>query len=142
MLSKPGFTPRAALQLWGTDVVRDGFHQDFWLRALERGIAQGIYGDRVVITDCRFPNECALIRSMGGVVACVERGAAPSWERAVRDRGEEPGDVHRSEWSWMGQEDLTVPNDGTLEDLQTQVNLLAGAACASERRAPPAPLPQ
>lgn len=127
-LIKPGFTPRAALQIWGTEVVRDGFHQDFWLRALERGIVRGKYGNRVVVTDCRFPNECALIRGMGGTVACIQRGAEPSWERAVREQGQEPSDVHRSEWSWMGQEDCAVPNDGTLDDLKTQVDLLNEAA--------------
>jgi hypothetical protein len=121
-LGMPGLTPRLALQLWGTDVVRKGFHGSFWLKALERCVQSGKYGRRVVITDCRFPNECDMVRALGGTVVCVERGPHPEWERSFRAQGTRPAGVHESEWSWMGQEDDVVDNDGALDDLADAVD--------------------
>lgn len=144
-LGMPGLTPRKALQLWGTDVVRNSFHQDFWMHALEHAIARGTYGPRVVVTDCRFENEVAMIRRLGGQVWCIQRGPAPAWVQELRRVREAhsacrqscrggcadaalhaiEGLPHASEWSWMGQEDVTLPNDGTLESLRGRVHARA-----------------
>lgn len=144
-LGMPGLTPRKVLQLWGTDVVRNAFHPDFWMHALEHAIARGTYGSRVVVTDCRFENEVAMIRRLGGHVWCIQRGPAPAWVAELSRVREAhsacrqscrggcadaalhaiDGLPHASEWSWMGQEDVTLHNDGTLESLRGRVHARA-----------------
>ena len=65
------FTPRLALQMMGTEAGRDVFHQDIWLRSLERRME--LYPN-VVIADVRFPNEIEFIQSEGGFIVRVNRG--------------------------------------------------------------------
>lgn len=129
-LGKP-FTPRLALQLWGTNVLRQGFFNDVWIASLENRL---LGAEKVVITDCRFPNEIKTIRNMGGKVIRVKRGPEPDWwETAVAANSDSTHapecakaldslGVHISEWAWVGQQfDQTITNDGSLEDLQEQV---------------------
>ena len=149
-LGQPGLSPRRILQLWGTEVVRNGFHQDMWVLALERDILSGKYGPRVVITDCRFENEIKMIHKLGGRVWRVQRGAQPSWEAELRRYastndptdptattaavGQSPSSSslaahiasikdlpHVSEWASVGLEDVLIDNNGTLEALREQV---------------------
>ena len=42
-LGVPNFTPRLALQLIGTDVLRKNFSQDIWLNSLEYRIRQNFF---------------------------------------------------------------------------------------------------
>lgn len=125
------FTPRLALQLWGTDVLRVGFLDDIWIASLEYRLKDS---DRVVVTDCRFPNEIKTIRALGGKVIRVKRGPEPDWwqtaEAANSDtflhapecaRELDKLGIHISEWAWIGQKfDATITNDGTLEQLEEQ----------------------
>ena len=147
-LGMPGLTPRTVLQMWGTDVVRKGFHTDFWVRALAHDIALGKYGTRVVVTDCRFPNEVRLLKAMGGQVWRIQRGPAPAWETQLRaelptghivggDTADScsaslaslaasiPGLPHETEWAWISHEDITLYNDGTLDALRGRVHARA-----------------
>ena len=55
------FTPRDALQLIGTEVGREIFHNDFWLFKLEQKLKMDI---NYVITDVRFPNEIEFTPAM------------------------------------------------------------------------------
>ena len=59
-------TPRWVLQNWGTEVCRNGFHDDIWIASLENKLRHR--RDNVVISDCRFPNEIAAIKKAGGRV--------------------------------------------------------------------------
>ena len=68
------FTPRLALQLIGTNVFRNNFHQDIWLLSV---MARYKDGENVVISDCRFPNEVQAIRDLGGRIIQVDRGEEP-----------------------------------------------------------------
>ena len=115
-LGIPGFTPRLALQLIGTDVMRNHFHDQIWVAALERRL---MLNPRVVITDCRFPNEMAMIRAAGGQIIHVQRGAEPAWVSAYKNEGIVPTAVHSSEYVWMEERfDHIVKNDGSLADLE------------------------
>jgi hypothetical protein len=110
-----GLTPRWVLQQIGTEIFRRHFHDDIWIAALERRISEC---PRVVITDCRFPNEIAMIRSMGGSIIHVQRGEEPDWVVDYKEVGISPPGVHESEYVWMRTEfDSVVKNDGSLEDL-------------------------
>lgn len=131
-LNKP-FTPRLALQLWGTDLFRKSFFNDIWIASLEHRLHT--QEGKTVVTDCRFPNEISTIRKMGGKVIRVKRGPEPDWwDIALAANSEtflhapeaakelDKLGVHISEWAWVGQEfDATLTNDGTLSELEEKV---------------------
>ena len=119
-------TPRWVLQYWGTEVCRRGFHDDIWIASLENKLRTTT--DHVVISDCRFPNEIAAIRSAGGLVIRVVRGADPKWFDAAKAHfctgSELPGHMpHASEWAWAGTDfDAMIDNNGSMDDLYQQLN--------------------
>jgi hypothetical protein len=131
-------TPRWVLQNWGTEVCRNGFHDDIWIASLENKLRNST--DDVVISDCRFPNEIRAIKQAGGIVVRVVRGAEPEWYDAAvsRNRGPDGNStwslsgrkleqlgVHASETSWVGTNfDVVLDNNSTLDDLYQQVKRL------------------
>ena len=68
-VGKPsGFiTHRQAAQIIGTELGRDIWDKNIWVKAMKRRIDRS-YADYVLITDCRFPNEVDAVRSWGGEV--------------------------------------------------------------------------
>lgn len=127
-LNMPHFTPRWAMQNFGTDVMREHFHPEIWVLNVERRILL-LGAVPIVLIDARFPNEIALAIRLGGQVVRVQRGADPTWMAMARaaNQGDEDGSlfmavatqVHRSEWAWVGSKvDATLQNDGTIADLQ------------------------
>ena len=129
------FTPRLALQLLGTEIMRTHFNQDIWLDSLEYRIRKNEQQDTMVdVSDCRFKNELDLIKELNGIVVHVIRDELPEWyETAVHaNKGSVPAKhtmetrfakVHASEWKWVGYDfDFVIKNSGTLEDLQTEVD--------------------
>lgn len=135
-LGIPDATPRLILQLMGTEVMRNHFHQDIWILSMEARLRDASHD--IVVTDARFPNEIAMIRRLGGTVVRVMRGADPEWfSLAVSDPDSMPHvypHVHASEYSWARcVPDYLITNDGTLEDLeQTVRDLLADLPDASQ----------
>lgn len=128
------FTPRLALQLIGTDVLRNHFSHDIWLNSLEYRIRKASHNCCVVISDARFKNELELIKQMNGHVIWVRRGELPEWydiavsahtgnavsKKIMQTRYR---DVHESEWNWVGfKNDFVIENNGSLEDLVDRVN--------------------
>lgn len=121
-LEIPNFTPRTTLQYIGTNVLRDNFHPDIWIAAIERRILQCAPDDIIVITDCRFPNEIDMLRRLGGKIVWVQRGDLPDWCVNYIIKGEIPTQVHPSEYSWLNTKfDAVIKNDGTLEELTKDV---------------------
>lgn len=134
-LGIPNFTPRLALQLIGTDVMRNHFNQNIWISSLEYRVKKLHHQNEcVVISDCRFQNEVNIIQAMNGTVILVERDEKPEWYDIALKANE--GDavarhimnrdfkhVHASEWDWIGCHiDFTVKNNGTKEELFEQVD--------------------
>jgi hypothetical protein len=131
-------TPRWVLQNWGTEVCRNGFHDDIWIASLENKLRNST--DDVVISDCRFPNEIRAIKQAGGMVVRVVRGPEPEWYDAAVSVNRGPNGnstwalsgrkleqlgVHASETSWVGTEfDVVLDNNNTLDDLYQQVRRL------------------
>ena len=131
-------TPRWVLQYWGTEVCRNGFHNDIWVASVENKLRQTV--DNVVITDCRFSNEVNAIKEAGGVTCRVTRGEQPEWYNAAIAYNKGPvrnyewllskdkldkAKVHASEYSSVGLDyDFYLDNNGTLTELYTQVNQL------------------
>ena len=68
-------SPRQTMQWWGTDYRR---HQraDYWVslaaHKIERQLCWG-RSTRIVVTDCRFADEVALVRLLGGQVWQIKR---------------------------------------------------------------------
>ena len=127
-LGMPDLTPRWILQYWGTDVLRNHFHDEIWVASLENKLLKS--QDNIVISDVRFPNEVAAIRGVGGKLICIERGPKPEWYNDAVDglnmRHFWPS-VHPSEYSWVRTRfDLVINNDGTVDDLYTQIKNLVG----------------
>ena len=131
-------TPRLMLQLWGTEVCRQGFHDDIWIASLENKMRKTT--DDIVISDVRFPNEIKAIHNAGGIVVRVARGADPEWYDAAVSANKGPDGnaswslsklkleqlkIHASETSWVGGAiDFTISNNGTIDDLFDQIKNL------------------
>lgn len=129
------FSPRLALQLMGTDVLRNHFNQDIWFLTLENRLRKDP-DTPVVISDVRFPNEVAFVKRLGGTIINVSRGDHPEWyDVAISANSGNPesadlmktrySSAHYSEWAWVGTEmDRVLNNNGTIEFLAEQVNNL------------------
>jgi hypothetical protein len=63
--------PRHVLQWLGSDVMRAELGPDVWVNAAVAAAAAAPDGSRVVVTDCRMPNEAAVLRA-----AAARMGAA------------------------------------------------------------------
>ena len=101
-------TARYLAQTLGTEWGRS-VHPDLWVHLLAMDIEQTT-APVAIITDCRFPNEVAWVKSKGGIVWWVERTGIP----AVR--------AHASENSIGPQDcDRTILNLGSLTDLAITV---------------------
>jgi hypothetical protein len=130
-LNIPNFSPRLALQLIGTNTLRNHFNEDLWFLTLENRIRKNPE-QHVVISDVRFPNEVKWIQEQGGVLIRISRGAEPVWYETalMANKGnsiankimtETYSAAHLSEWAWVGAKvDYQINNDGTMEDLKEQ----------------------
>jgi len=143
-LGIPHLTPRWVLQHMGTNVLRQHFHDDIWIAALEKRLIDSD-DQPIVISDCRFQNEIKLVKQyQGNLVQVIRSFETPVWYQcAVRQNfasDEELLDliehsltmeslypqVHSSEYSWVGSKiDYKIMNTQTLEDLYEQIDIFA-----------------
>jgi len=133
-LNMPNLTPRHILQQWGTEVLRNRFHDDIWIASVENKLRTA--QDDIVITDCRFRNELAAIKRVGGITMRVNRGPNPPWYDIALQYNN--GDstkvltlynlgVHASEYSSVGLEyDHQIDNNGDLLQLYDKINNVLG----------------
>lgn len=126
-LNMPHLTPRWVLQYWGTEVCRQGFHEDIWTASLENRLRKTT--DNVVISDCRFENEIQAIKRQSGITVRVVRGSDPEWVSMAKYDFDSfrrcYPDVHASEYSSvMLKYDHVIQNDGSIEQLYDQINSL------------------
>lgn len=136
-LDMPHLTPRWVLQNWGTEVCRLGFHNDIWIASLENKLRKT--NENIVISDCRFPNEIAMIKNLSGTTVRVKRGPEPEWWNdaiavnagmkrvgwALGKSKLEKLKIHPSEYAWIGTEfDTTIENNGTIDDLYNNIEQL------------------
>jgi hypothetical protein len=137
-LDMPNLTPRWILQYWGTDVIRNNFHNEIWISSLENKLRNS--KDNIVISDCRFPNEIKSIKSTGGQVIRVIRGPEPEWyDDAINANAGEYGNfswatsrtkleklgIHASETSWIGTKfDAILDNNSSIDNLYKHIRNL------------------
>lgn len=123
-------TPRNVLQLWGTDVCRQTYHDDIWIASLENKLRNTT--DSVVISDCRFANELQSIKNLGGITIRVKRGQDPEWihDYLISKFAENMNDwiqkypsIHASEYSSVDLNfDYMIDNNGTIDELHSKIN--------------------
>lgn len=100
---------RGLMQRMGTEVGREMFGENIWVDTALKSIAPG---EKIVITDVRFPNEAEAIKATGGKLWRVERP------------GVGPANDHPSESALDDYEfPIKLANEGTLEDLWKKVDL-------------------
>lgn len=125
-----GLSPRAIMQQLGTEVGR-AIHPDTWIRHTLDNIRSAAAGTGFVfrddfgrsfvrihttetlwaVTDVRFPNEADAVTVAGGTILKVVRPALGT-----------PTDEHPSETSVdLVHADVTIINDGTIDDLRAKV---------------------
>ena len=109
------WSPRQILQWWGTE-YRRAQRESYWIdKVRDRILSNGSLG--WVITDVRFQNEADLVQELGGQLGLVLRP------------GIEPVANHVSEEFWQTcSPDIVIQNDGTLEGLQSTVNVIVTMA--------------
>lgn len=103
---------RTLLQRMGTEVGRELYGESFWV---DRVLAQMTPDQNYVITDVRFPNEVAAVRSVGGKVIRIFREGVGAVNSHVSDQG-----INDLEF------DSVIMNDGSLEDLKASVLVAVG----------------
>jgi len=125
-------SPRIAMQLFGTECIRNVFHPNVWSASLIKRY-ETFYHD-VVVTDCRFKNEIKSIKDAGGYIIKVKRGDNPEWYerykkhinnplkiKELRDNGIIP---HVSETDWIGSKfDIIIENNNSLMDLYANIDI-------------------
>lgn len=102
---------RRLLQRLGTEAGRQTLWDSIWIDAAFAGVT----APRIVVTDARFINEFDAVKERGGVIWRVERtGVGP-----INDHASE------MEATTYDKFDLTVENDGTLEQYHDKVRTYA-----------------
>lgn len=105
--------------------AREVFGPGVWVEALDRAYqARRFYiGDRVVVTDVRYPNEIAWVKDRGGVIVLIRR---PSLDLSG------PEHQHPTERSVDALPfDYAITNDGTIADLWQKTDMLLAALGAA-----------
>lgn len=125
-LQIPQLTPRYVMQYFATDLFRNQFHIDIWVKIVENKlntILESVNGKNIVISDCRFGNEINMIIRLGGKIIQVYRDP-PYWFDKYR-QGETPNEmknIHCSEIEWIRcYRDYDVDNDGSIEELYLKI---------------------
>ena len=104
-----GKSPRQFMQLLGTQFGRDLIGKDFWIGLwLHRARDVIAKGHRVVTDDCRFPNEAAAIRKLGGdIITIAGRGGIAGSHESESGIGTDP--------------DAVLANNGSISDLHDKI---------------------
>ena len=99
-------SPRQILQWWGD--YRRAQDPHYFVKATLRAMPPVSIGSTLVITDCRFPNEVAMVRQLGGDIWQVVRPGVTAGATG------HASDNDGSQFS----PDRVIQNSGSLEDLR------------------------
>lgn len=114
LLNIADFSPRRALQIFGTEVGRQ-ISDRLWIEILRERINSQPLDKCIVISDCRFKNELELIKDMGGQTISINRFTTESIV------GNSP--QHASEqMQAVDNYDFNLDNSGTLEDFERKIS--------------------
>lgn len=107
----PFASPREVMQQVGTEMFR-AYKDDTWVQMFRRRCGDWSH---IVCSDLRFPNEADTVRALGGTIIRIDD---PRKRRRITDIAGQ----HASETSIeLIEPDWTITNDGTIAELQAQV---------------------
>lgn len=109
-----GQTPRHAMVTLGTEWARDHIGVGFWVGLWEDTVCRVLdEGGRVVVDDCRFGNELAMVQKLRGI----------AWHITRPDHAGSSIPTHRSEGALSAHYDSMreLVNDGDITALHLQV---------------------
>ena len=116
---------RRLMQVMGTEVGRNLFDPEIWVRLAERKLESTLSVGDVVVTDVRFPNEARLIRGYGGLLVRIERPGFGPVNEHVSDRASE-------RWAY----ERRLENDSDEESLREKMReLIAELRAGDSERA-------
>lgn len=103
-LEEWGLNIREIQQKVGTEIFRNNFDKDVWIKSLFSEYSPAF--SKWVITDVRFPNEAEAIKNKGGILIRINRPELAN------------DDKHDSETSLDDYQDwdYVITNDGTLDE--------------------------
>ena len=105
-----GKSPRHAMQTLGTEWGRNLIGPDFWVNLWEFTACEILAeGGKVVVDDCRFPNEAEKVRKLGGKIVVIQGPRKLSM-------------AHASEQILPG--DHNIYNDRSIYDLNRELDKL------------------
>lgn len=112
-----GMTNRAILQKVGTEAMRNGFDNDVWVKILKIKVKKMLdEGRKVIVTDCRFDNECQMIEDLGGIVVEIVRDSQSQNLSAIEQKHASEQPVNRKFVAF------TVNNNGEKSELRNTFN--------------------
>jgi len=113
-----GVTPVRLQQVLGTDIIRENFDANHWVKIVEKKVTESP-DINWVITDMRFENEANWVKRMGGTTIRVDR------ELELRgDIGRDPNHVSETalddytDWDWI------IDNNDSLAQLYAGVETI------------------
>lgn len=110
-----GVSGREFLQKFGTEICRDSLPKyvpqmdQIWIKLMQKKI-QNDSSSGIVVSDCRFPDEAELCKTLGGYIIKVSR-----------ERGQLLFNDHRSENYHNIIENVWIINDSTIDELQIKL---------------------
>lgn len=104
------------LQVIGTELFREHFDEDVWVKALLAN-AKAVGAGVLVIPDVRFENEFEAIRTHGGILIRVEGDPAKVRENSKRDLNHISETALDDVYNW----DYKFHNTGTLDELKEKL---------------------
>jgi hypothetical protein len=127
-------TPRSLMQTLGTEWGRELFGPQFWVccAALTLGLhdrpTSTPVHDRIVLTDVRFAEEAAWIKSFGGVIVRIDRAGAGIPGQHVSEL-----QAQHIKATWR------IANNGTVADLHQHVDDMASRLLGTAATVPQGP---
>jgi hypothetical protein len=101
---------RRMLQVFGTEVGRDMFGENFWVEQVFREIDSDDIIENFVITDVRYPNEADSIRDRGGEIWRITRSQVDAINSHISEKA-------LDDYSF----DRNVSNNDSIADLSTEI---------------------
>lgn len=102
---------RELLQRLGTEAGRQVLGENVWVDA-----AFNVEADKIVVSDCRFPNEAQAVKDRGGVVTRITR-------YNVGPANQHPSETSLDDWPF----DYQIQNNSTLEEYREKVRTWIGS---------------
>ena len=122
-------TPRKVLQMIGTDLFRKHFNYEIWVHIVEKKIINCLKinpEQRIIISDCRFPNEIAMLKNFGTKIIHIQRNL-PEWFNRYKkgEDCEQVSKLHLSETAWIREEfDYEITNNfEDIEQFESYINI-------------------